>query len=101
VTFAERVGPEVARKLLAEDWAPDAAEAKRIGLADEVVAHQDLLPCARALAESWIADGRRESRTRELGRLDEFAALNQHESAIVADLFFTEKYSLFSTILTL
>ncbi len=50
------VGPAKAAELLFTGEVIDAAEALRIGLVSEVVAHADLLPCAHALAARITAN---------------------------------------------
>jgi len=69
-----------------EGWQPDAAEALEVGLVDEVVPHEELLPRAQAIGERWVAEGR--TRTFRGGSTrDELKAVNAQESEALGDAF--------------
>jgi enoyl-CoA hydratase/carnithine racemase len=81
------IGADNAARMLGEEgWKPTAAEALEVGLVDEVVPHDELLPRAQALAEAWVAEGRtrqfRAGSTRE-----ELHEINARESEALGDAF--------------
>lgn len=81
------IGEEAAQRMLGpEGWKPDAEEALEIGLVDEVVAHEDLLDRAQAIAEAWVEEDR--PRTFGAGSTrEELEAVNARESQELADAF--------------
>ncbi len=47
------------RMLFEEGWVPTAAEAKKAGLVQEVVPHQQLMERAQQVGEQWIKEGKK------------------------------------------
>ena len=80
VMFPKLFGLETAERMLGvEGWQPTGAEAAEIGLADEVVPHDELMETARKLAQTWIAEGR-EREFKGGFSLDELRDVNARES---------------------
>lgn len=81
------IGEEAAQRMLGrEGWQPTAAEALEVGLCSKVVAHEDLLREAQALAEAWVEEGR--TRQFRAGSThEELKRVNARESVQVADAF--------------
>lgn len=85
VVFDRLLGPETAERILGkEGWRPDAQEALKIGLIDEVVPSHQLLERAQAAAEAWIAEGR-SRRFKANATREELKEVNARESVEVAD----------------
>ena len=85
--FPRLVGEEAARRILSDEgWVPTGAEALEIGLVNEVTAHEDLMPRAQALAESWVAEGRKRG-FRAGATREGLKAINARESQALADAF--------------
>ncbi|MDP2436022.1 MAG: enoyl-CoA hydratase/isomerase family protein [archaeon] len=85
--FPRLLGPDNARRMLREDWAPDAREALSIGLVHSVVPGPDLLPAAQQLAEEIVAS-RRPKPLVQQGLLEEYHRVNARESKDLADAVF-------------
>jgi len=86
VHFERMLGKEAARKMLEEGWKPSAAEAKEIGLVQDVVPHDQLMVRAQELAEQWVAAGK----VKQIpagGSVEEYKAVNAKESLELADAF--------------
>eukprot|EP00092_Neocalanus_flemingeri_P080239 GFUD01100074.1.p1 GENE.GFUD01100074.1~~GFUD01100074.1.p1 ORF type:complete len:305 (+),score=107.79 GFUD01100074.1:55-969(+) len=86
VHFERMLGKEAARKMLEDGWKPSAAEAKEIGLVQDVVQHDQLMVRAQELAEQWVAAGK----VKEIpagGSVEEYKAVNAKESLELADAF--------------
>ena len=81
------IGDDAAQRMLGPDgWVPTAAEALEVGLVDEVVAHDELLPRAQAIAEGWVTEGR--GRVFKAGATaDDLKRINAAESIALADAF--------------
>lgn len=81
------IGEANARRMLGpQGWVPTAAEALEVGMVDEVVPHDELLPRAQALGKAWAAAGR----TRQFragSQRDELLAINAQESEALGDAF--------------
>ncbi len=87
VHFARLMGEANAQRMLGpEGWKPTGTEASEVGLADQVVPHEELLEAAQSLGERWIAEGR-ERGFRAGSTLEELKAVNAAESVNVADAF--------------
>ena len=81
------IGAENAERMLGpEGWKPTAAEALAIGFVNELVPHEELLGRARALGESWIAEGHARS-FRAGATREELKAINARESRALGDAF--------------
>lgn len=92
VLFERLVGKVAAERILGkEGWRPSAAEALEIGLIDEVVAPDGLLPRAQNLAEAWLASGRERTFKGE-STLEELDATNARESREIADAFLSAPF---------
>ncbi len=87
VLFEKLMGARNAERMLFDEgWVPTGEEAAEIGLADEVYAHDSLLPEARALAQSWIKEGR--GREFKAGMtVEELRDINRKESQELAYAF--------------
>merc|ERR1719291_309584 len=86
VHFERMLGKEAARKMLEEGWKPSAAEAKEIGLVQDVVPHDQLMVRAQELAEQWVAAGK----VKQIpagGSVEEYKAVNAKESLELANAF--------------
>ncbi|TNE89659.1 MAG: enoyl-CoA hydratase/isomerase family protein [Deltaproteobacteria bacterium] len=92
VHFARIMGEENAQRMLGpEGLQPTAAAAVELGLADEVVPHAELLDRAKALARTWMAEGR--PRTLRGGsEKEELLRVNAEESVRVADSFLARPF---------
>jgi enoyl-CoA hydratase len=94
--LAQLVGREKAAELLFTGEVIDAAEALRIGLVGRVVAHDDLLPAAMALAERIAANPPLAVQRLKAGlrrALDpDWTELGAWVSANLAELFRTEDH---------
>lgn len=89
--FPRLLGDAADRMLGEEGWQPTAKEAAEIGLVDEVVAHDDLMPAAKRLARSWIAEGR--TRTLPAGMTrEELEQINARESRVLAQAFLSPPF---------
>jgi len=90
--FPALMGEETAWRMLGkEGWQPTGKEAADIGLATHVVAHDDLLEEARALALEWIEQGRERSYRAGFTR-EELKEINARESRQLADAFLGSKF---------
>ena len=88
--FASLMGTENAERMLGpEGWRPTAQEALEAGLVDRVVAHEDLLTAAHAMAVERITTGRtfRAGATREA-----LKAINARESIELAGAFLSPPF---------
>ena len=77
--------------MLKDGWKPTAAEAVEIGLAKEVVDHENLLGRAQQLGEQWVAEGKK----KEIpggGTVEEYKAVNARESLELADAFLSYNF---------
>jgi enoyl-CoA hydratase/carnithine racemase len=92
VLFPRLLGVHNAERMLGQEgFVPTAAEAKEIGLIDEVVDDADLRARAQALAVSWAAAGR--TRTFRAGATAaELTAVNARESVALADAFLGNRF---------
>ena len=79
------------RLLGPEGWKPTGAEAVEIGLAQQVVPHEELLAEAQRVAEGWIAEGR-ERTLRDGATVEELKAVNARESVQLADAFLSPAF---------
>ncbi|MEN0067846.1 MAG: enoyl-CoA hydratase/isomerase family protein [Myxococcota bacterium] len=81
------IGEANAERMLGQEgWKPTATDAHEVGMIDEVVPHDELMPRAQALAESWVAEGRK--RTFKAGSTrEELKAINARESEALGDAF--------------
>ena len=87
VLFPKLIGETHAERMLGEEgWQPTGAEAAEIGLADEVVPHEELLDKARDLARVWIAANRPRSFKAGMTRA-ELKEINARESQQLAYAF--------------
>ena len=81
------IGEENAARMLGrEGWKPDAEQAKKIGLIQEVVPTAELRERAESVVRQWLEQGQQ----RQLlagSELDELRAVNAHESEQLADAF--------------
>ena len=81
------IGEENAARMLgSEGWKPDAEQAKKIGLIQEVVPTAELRERAESVVRQWLEQGQQ----RQLlagSELDELRAVNAHESEQLADAF--------------
>jgi len=92
VMFPKLLGEEASDRMLgAEGWKPSGAEAAQIGLADEVVAHDELMNRAHELAQEWIADDRQRTFKAEM-TLEELLAINAQESQELGYAFLGPKF---------
>ncbi len=69
-----------------EGWTPTAAEAKEVGLIQEVVPHDRLSGRAQEVAEQWVREGRERWTIRD-GKVDEYKGINARESEELATAF--------------
>ncbi len=92
VIFPRLLGKENARRMLGDDgWKPTAVDAKEAGLADRVVAPDQLMTEATALAQTWIKEGRQ--RTYPLGMTrEELSEINAKESHELAYAFLSPPF---------
>jgi len=89
--FPRVLGDAAPRMLGDEGWKPTAKEAAEVGLVQEVVPHDELLPAAHRLAQSWIAEGRK--RTYPGGfSAQELEAINERESKVLARAFLSPPF---------
>merc|ERR1719414_2080267 len=92
IHFERIMGAATAERMLgSEGWKPTAQEAKEAGLVKEVVPHSELLSRCQALAEEWIAAGKK----KEIpggGDVIEYKAVNAKESRDLADAFLSYKF---------
>lgn len=92
VLFPRLFGDAIADRILGEEgFQPTAREALEIGLVQWVVPADDLLPRAHAIAEGWIAEGRKRTFRGEATR-EELEAANRRESEQVADAFLSRRF---------
>ena len=90
--FPTLLGDQTAQRMLGEEgFVPTGTEAAEIGLATEVVPHDQLLDRARALATEWIAQGKERS-YRGGFEPEELIAINARESRQLADAFLSAKF---------
>lgn len=80
-----------ARMLGPEGWRPTAEEAHEVGLIDEVVPHERLLPRAQEIAQVWAAEGR-ERQFRAGSTRAELEEVNARESEALADAFLASPF---------
>nr|ACO14673.1 B0272.4 [Caligus clemensi] len=92
VHWPRLLGPTNANRMLgSEGWVPTAEEALAIGLITKVVPPETLMDEAQALAESWIAQGRK--RTIPAGEhMGHLALVNRRESVDLANAFVSPKF---------
>jgi len=86
IHFERMMGGTVAERLLKEGWKPNGAEAASVGLATEVVPHEQLMKRSQEIAEGWV----REKRQRTIpggGSVEEYKRVNLEESIRLADAF--------------
>jgi enoyl-CoA hydratase/carnithine racemase len=94
VHLPRMIGADAAERMLGpEGWVPTAAEAHDVGLVDEVVPHEQLLPRAQAIAEAWVAEGRGRV-FKAGGTADELMRINAEESSALADAFLDRPFLL-------
>jgi len=86
VHFERMLGKDAALKMLDDGWKPTADEAKTVGLVVDVVPHDQLMEKAQALAEQWVAEGRKKTIPGG-GDVAEYKAVNAQESIALADAF--------------
>lgn len=91
VHFERLMGPEAAKKMLAEGWKPTAVEAKEIGLVKDVVPHEKLLEAAQILGEKWAKEGKKKEIPAG-GTVQEYKAVNAKESQDLADAFLSYNF---------
>lgn len=92
VHFERILGAANARRMLGpEGFKPTGEQAVEIGLATEVVPHDQLLERAHAIARDWIETGHTRS-FRGGSTLEELLAVNARESVEVADSFLARPF---------
>lgn len=91
--FPKLFGEPTAQRILGDEgWRPTGTEAAEIGLATQVVPHDELLDAAQALAEQWIAEGR-DTRSFPGGTTaEQLRRINAVESVRVADAFLSTPF---------
>jgi len=80
------MGSAVADRLLKDGWKPNGTEAASIGLAAEVVSHDQLMKRSQEIAEGWVL----EKKQRTIpggGSVEEYKRVNLEESILLADAF--------------
>eukprot|EP00756_Hemistasia_phaeocysticola_P064641 Hpha_TRINITY_DN7962_c0_g2::TRINITY_DN7962_c0_g2_i1::g.146165::m.146165/K13239/PECI; peroxisomal 3,2-trans-enoyl-CoA isomerase len=86
------IGEKSAQRMLGpEGWKPTAAEAKEIGMVEQVVPSGELLDAAQALAEGWIKAGRKRTIPAN-GNVDELKEVNRKESIDLGYAFLDEPF---------
>jgi len=86
VHFERMMGSAVADRLLKDGWKPNGTEAASIGLAAEVVSHDQLMKRSQEIAEGWVL----EKKQRTIpggGSVEEYKRVNLEESILLADAF--------------
>ena len=91
VHFERILGKEAAQRMLGEGWKVSAEDAKKIGLALDVVPRTDLMPKAQELAEKWVTEGRKRTIPGG-GNIKEYKEVNLRESIQLADAFVSYKF---------
>lgn len=92
VHFPRLIGADASRKMLEEDWQPNAQEAKEIGLASEVVPLVELQERAQKLAESWIVEGNMKRTAMGYEDFDTLYKVNAEESIALSHAFVSVKF---------
>ena len=81
------IGEDNTQRILGkEGWVPTAEEALSIGLVNKVVAHDQLMDEAQAMAEAWVQEGKQRTFRAGSSR-EELKAVNAEESKKLADAF--------------
>jgi len=91
VHFERMMGKEVADKLLNHGWKPSGKEAVDIGMALEVVPHENLMTRAQEVAEGW-AKADKQKCIPGGGTIEEYKKINARESEELADAFLSYKF---------
>lgn len=86
VNFERIMGRDAANKMLFENWAPTAIEAKQLGFVLDVVPTDKLLQTAQTIAEKWI----QENKVRKVA--PDLKQVNEKESKDLADAFLSEPF---------
>ena len=86
IHFERMMGREVADRLLKDGWKPNGAEAAQVGLAAEVVPHDQLLARSQEVAEEWVASDKQKVIPGG-GDVQEYKKVNLEESIQLADAF--------------
>lgn len=94
VHFEYLIGKNNANRMLVENWAPTAKEAKEIGLITEVVPSEQLIDRAQTLAETWIQEERHLKPRSAMGYhdLEKLKEVNAKESVALGYAFLSEKF---------
>eukprot|EP00009_Paramoeba_aestuarina_P011618 CAMPEP_0201528530 /NCGR_PEP_ID=MMETSP0161_2-20130828/38523_1 /ASSEMBLY_ACC=CAM_ASM_000251 /TAXON_ID=180227 /ORGANISM="Neoparamoeba aestuarina, Strain SoJaBio B1-5/56/2" /LENGTH=283 /DNA_ID=CAMNT_0047929833 /DNA_START=15 /DNA_END=863 /DNA_ORIENTATION=+ len=92
VHFERIMGQKNANRMLGEEgWKPTGKEAAAIGLATDVVPHEELLSFSQALAEKWIKEGKKRE-IRNCHDIQEYKQVNLEESRQLATAFFSTEF---------
>ena len=94
VHFERLIGKAAAHRMLHEDWEPNAAEAKELGLITAVVPHDTLMDSAQTLAEQWVQEERHLKPRSAMGYtdIDHLKEVNKQESIDLGHAFLSKKF---------